>query len=404
MLHLNTVGTYGLASASWWWGRLAALFTRLAHYVVDDIAWIFRYADDFLFLLEVIKGKTFLPLWKVLFLWEVLTIPLKWKKTQGDQEMNWIGFHFNFKQEVMGLSQQRAGWVLAWIDRVIHDRSVLGRDAARALGRMGFAAEVLRHVKPFLAPLYSWTHSMAAGGLTYIPTAIVLVLEWIRYEVTKMPRVPMVIKYVHKGELFRADAKAEGNKVVVGGWRLNPGGTRHAAWYSVELDEVSAPWAFWRGAPFRSIAALELYATLLCLVVLVPEFSGGPETCVVTLGGSTDNLGNEFVIKRMLTTKMPLCLVLLELASQMNERNTSLQLAWRRRDRNQEADDLTNGKFDGFDPALRVQVLLQELPWRVFPTFTQRAEELWRENRERPKKTNEKKARKVRSSKMDDPW
>jgi hypothetical protein len=149
---------------------------------------------------------------------------------------------------------------------------------------------------------------------------------------------------------------------------------------------------------------LELYATLLCLMLLVPEMVGGPETCVVTLGGSTDNLGNEFVIKRMMTTRMPLCLVLLELASQMNERNTSLLLTWRRRDRNQEADDLTNNKFEAFDPALRANVCLTDLPWRILPTFTEKAKDLWLASRDRPKKSEAAKGKKVRSSRTDDPW
>ena len=44
----------------------------------------------------------------------------------------------------------------------------------------------------------------------------------------------------------------------------------------------------------------------------------------------------------------------MELTSQLEARNTSLSLQWRRRDRNQEADDLTNGLFDKFNPARKV--------------------------------------------------
>jgi len=46
----------------------------------------------------------------------------------------------------------------------------------------------------------------------------------------------------------------------------------------VELNEVSTPWAFWRGALLRSITALELYTTLLYLMIPVPDRIGGPET------------------------------------------------------------------------------------------------------------------------------
>ena len=44
---LNTVGTYGVASASWHWARVGSLFQRISLYVTA-IAYLFRYADDFL--------------------------------------------------------------------------------------------------------------------------------------------------------------------------------------------------------------------------------------------------------------------------------------------------------------------------------------------------------------------
>ena len=44
----------------------------------------------------------------------------------------------------------------------------------------------------------------------------------------------------------------------------------------------------------------------------------------------------------------------MELATQLTVRHLDLTLAWRRRDTNTEADDLTNGQFGGFDPARRL--------------------------------------------------
>ena len=68
-------------------------------------------------------------------------------------------------------------------------------------------------------------------------------------------------------EAFRADAKAEGEEVVLGGWlSLNGLGTKEAPWYSVRLDRTNAAWAFARGEPFRNIAALEMMATLFCVM------------------------------------------------------------------------------------------------------------------------------------------
>ena len=90
--------------------------------------------------------------------------------------------------------------------------------------------------------------------------------------------IEMPLEVLNLGEAFRADAKAEGQTVVVGGWEClgggRPGGAR---WFSVALDRKSAPWAFSKGEPFKVVAALELYATLLCVVAfgdasIVPSF------------------------------------------------------------------------------------------------------------------------------------
>ena len=71
----------------------------------------------------------------------------------------------------------------------------------------------------------------------------------------------------------------------------------------------------------------------------------------VPISAGTDNQGNDFLVRKMLTTKFPLCLVAMELASQLTVRHLDLHLAWCRRDTNGEADALTNEDFSAFDPA-----------------------------------------------------
>ena len=74
------------------------------------------------------------------------------------------------------------------------------------------------------------------------------------------------------GEAERADAKAEGGLVRIGGWECVQGRKpRYARWVVVELTKASAPWAFSRGEPYRSIAALEVFATLMCVVLFSSE-------------------------------------------------------------------------------------------------------------------------------------
>ena len=49
---VNKVGTYGMASAQYHWGRMAAILSRILYMLFPDIAWIFVYVDDFAFILD----------------------------------------------------------------------------------------------------------------------------------------------------------------------------------------------------------------------------------------------------------------------------------------------------------------------------------------------------------------
>ena len=42
---VNKCGTYGVASAQYYWGRMAALTIRLLYYLMPDILWAFLRAD-----------------------------------------------------------------------------------------------------------------------------------------------------------------------------------------------------------------------------------------------------------------------------------------------------------------------------------------------------------------------
>ena len=49
IIWFNTVGTYGVGSAAYWWSRPSSLMVRLMHYVLSPVGlrWAFRCADDF---------------------------------------------------------------------------------------------------------------------------------------------------------------------------------------------------------------------------------------------------------------------------------------------------------------------------------------------------------------------
>ncbi|CAE8582982.1 unnamed protein product [Polarella glacialis] len=91
----------------------------------------------------------------------------------------------------------------------------------------------------------------------------------------------------------------------------------------------NAPWVFEADEPFRTFATLELLATLCCLVTF-PRDPGqvNPEAprAFLTLGGSTDNLGNKFVVAKLQTTMYPLVCVLMEIAASLHQAGEGLDL------------------------------------------------------------------------------
>ena len=174
---------------------------------------------------------------------------------------------------------------------------------------------------------------------------------------------------LHLGEAFRIDAKAEGDCVAIGGWRtLDSSKASEAAWFSVVLTRSTAPWAFARGEPFRAIASLELLGSLVGLMVLMPELEArGDRAATLTLTSSTDNQGNSYLLDRMMTTKYPLVVILMELAHQMRRRRIVMRARWLPRLENEEADALTNCDYRHFDPTKRVEVDLAKLEFSVLP-------------------------------------
>ena len=154
------------------------------------------------------------------------------------------------------------------------------------------------------------------------------------------------------GLSFFTEAKAEDGRAWVGGFlEIVPG--CQGPWFCLEVDKSWAPWAFSKSSPNKVIAALELLTTLIAVKLWIPD-SEDRQASRVALRGFTDNQSNEALVKKAMTTKYPSSLVLLELAEELAAKKCDLSLTWIRRDLNQLADDLTNEKFDSFDPKFRV--------------------------------------------------
>jgi hypothetical protein len=211
-----------------------------------------------------------------------------------------------------------------------------------------------------------------------LPAALIIILRWLADQLEKNFMVALrQQRQSFLGRYFKADAKAEGNDVCIGGYEVIQGlGLKSCRWFSVKITPLTAPWAFIKeGEAYRVIASLELFATMLCAMLFVePDVNSSRSRVFFT--GVTDNAGNVALLRKNMTSKFPLYVVLLELTEQLHLRNISLDLRWQARELNQAADDLSNSIFTDFDQVYRIVPDLLALPWLVMPKLIIEAHDL----------------------------
>ena len=201
-------------------------------------------------------------------------------------------------------------------------------------------------------------------------------LNWIQAEPMKSPSDPPGVA----GEVFRVDAMASEQGIMVGGWETyETSDPRKARWFSVALTRKNCPWLYIRGEPHRTIAASELLAVTLAVVLFGPLAKWKQKHGRLVISGFTDNASNSYLIDKYLSVKFPVSMVLMELSRQLGALGAELQLHWIPREQNEESDNLSKGRLDAFDPKLRVEVDWDRIPWLVIPRLVDFAMEFDKE-------------------------
>ena len=367
---INTVGTFGVSSASYWWTRLFSGIGRLVGYILNQQNWFqLVYVDDLH--LTCMGKRKFLNLWVILLIYELLGTPFSYKKFAGGLQVQFVGYYLDYRGCLLGITKRRGDWLINFIDELAKSGgTIYMRRFNEFLGRLGFVARVLTWLKPFLAPLYAWSAALDRSTVATAPRLVLLVLRFLKGQLCDRTYMHTCVKpEVLQGEQFRTDAKCEVGRVVLGGHCVNDG-----RWFSLELTPAQAPFLFKpSGESQWASTTAELLAVLVALRLfgfLEPSTKG--KTMPLYVAAGTDNLANEHLIRKGLTTKWPLCLVFMQLTVFLMGSQTHVQLNWRPRDENTFADDLTNGKFDDFKPDLRVACKWEELHFDLIET-------LWKE-------------------------
>jgi len=364
-------GTFGVASASYWWGRLAAALLRLLYRLVPDRAlfWGMVLADDFKF---EAAGTDFVEvLLLVVLAAEVLGFPWAWAKLRGGTDFSWVGYQHQLREHALGLSESRAAWLRGWLGTVLTEKVVFVRDFVAGLGRAAYSCGALEYDRPFLAPLYTFASLHPLDSYQPLPTYVLAVIKFLQDRLYVRRMYPCAQPVEPMAEAIRVDAKAEGETATIGGWlpRRDKEGKIDLAsspWFFVQLNDEVAPWAYEKERqPFRVVASLEALAVLVAIITLTGPAAGIHRKGAVLLPLMTDNRGNSFALTRLMSTKYPFCLLVMELAVALEERGLSLNAEWAPREWNSEADALTNSRFEGFSESMRVPFDMPSYPWRV---------------------------------------
>ena len=195
------------------------------------------------------------------------------KRFRGGLNLDWVGFNLDFADFKLGISASRANWLCTYLKQALADNCVVLREFSEALGRLGFASQVLTWCKPFLAPLFSWAavarRRPSPGERLKLPLLVRLSLVYLEEQLTKGERVvSSSLPPEPLGEILRTDAKFEDGKVVLAGWELGP--TKlfsEARWFSLSLTESQVPWLFRSGKSSWASTSAEMLASVAAIAV-----------------------------------------------------------------------------------------------------------------------------------------
>ena len=347
---INKVGTYGVASAQLYWGRMAALLLRILYSLFPEVDWGFVFVDDFCWILRASNASWLTP--ALLGVLLALGTPLSWKKTVLFEINAWLGFVINPSGPFVQMAKDKHVAVLALLKELEEGKVFSFKAIEKALGKIQWATATCPMAKPFLQPFWAWKSAVKTAG---VPGKLVRCLAVLLSQLfsKQFPQMSPFSPWSSWTGASDASAEKAGDSWI-GGWLTVRNPQDKVLWFQYKVGQKHHPWAFKQNDPQKRIAALELYGTLFLALLLMVQ---NPSTsCRLHIPLVSDNQGNVYSILNNATRKMPTAVILMELVYQLYQAGHMLAPTHSRRDDNQWADELTHPEPQGFDPALRVDL------------------------------------------------
>ena len=220
---VNKVGTFGVASASWQWAGAASSHQWPVYYIVDP-PYLFRFADVLMLIgwNNHERGFWFTRIaLRFLVFSSLVKMPFRRDKTRGGVQADSVGYFFDWENLVGGLPAKRAAWLVNWARTTAAAGIAVGRDGRSALGQFSFSTTPPKHLLPFLGPIYAWAAVIGDSAAWPLPPAPFFIPKWLADQVEQRHQVSLVQSTpVRAGLRCKADARAEGDTVILGGYEL----------------------------------------------------------------------------------------------------------------------------------------------------------------------------------------
>ena len=159
---VNKVGTYGMASAQLYWGRMAALLLRIIYAVFPEIDWGFVFVDDFAWLLRGHLADLHSTALLVVLL--SLGTPLSWKKAALAHTNTRLGFVIDPSGPIVQMARDKHALVMQLLDRLAAGEVFTLKDLEKGMGRLQWATSACPLTKPLLQPLWQWKGAVKSSG------------------------------------------------------------------------------------------------------------------------------------------------------------------------------------------------------------------------------------------------
>ena len=365
-IYVNKVGTYGVASAQYYWGRMAALIIRLMHEIYPGQTWMLVYVDDFLIVLDEETAPEHAAL--LLLILECLGCPLSWHKTDLDYELVWLGYTINADDCAAFPTPDKIVLIKEALSQMKSNNPVKPCLVESTLGRLVWLTQVFSTARPFLSPLYAWLHVLNKHRHAGRPNKLVqLLANLIDHFISMGPRTDQLFYRTSEGT-GATDASAHSDRGVLAGWWLGSasGQKGDAIWFIIETNHAMHPWLVQHKEDAkRSISALELMAITVLLYVTSRRYVHTDTH--LQLPNKTDNEGNAYALLSRSSKTWPHVAMLAEIAAIQHRHTITLRPSHEYREHNTWADDLTNLEVEGWNPANRLQIDIENLEWELMP-------------------------------------